>query len=118
MVICGIGAGFINVPLASTAVAVVEPARAGLVRPDLPRADLHAILLAQELVEREPQCVHDPREHRQRRHVRALLDRRQIRHRDPRLVGDLGERAAERDAPVAQPGADAPSEGVPAAARR
>jgi hypothetical protein len=30
LAIAGIGAGFINVPLASTAVAVVEPARAGM----------------------------------------------------------------------------------------
>jgi predicted MFS family arabinose efflux permease len=30
MIISGVGAGFINVPLASTAVAVVEPARAGM----------------------------------------------------------------------------------------
>jgi EmrB/QacA subfamily drug resistance transporter len=30
MVLAGVGAGFINVPLASTAVAVVEPARAGM----------------------------------------------------------------------------------------
>jgi predicted MFS family arabinose efflux permease len=30
LIVAGIGAGFINVPLASTAVAVVEPARAGM----------------------------------------------------------------------------------------
>ncbi len=30
MIVAGVGAGFINVPLASTAVAVVEPARAGM----------------------------------------------------------------------------------------
>jgi EmrB/QacA subfamily drug resistance transporter len=30
MIVCGVGAGLVNVPLASTAVAVVEPARAGM----------------------------------------------------------------------------------------
>jgi EmrB/QacA subfamily drug resistance transporter len=30
MIVSGVGAGFVNVPLASTAVAVVEPARAGM----------------------------------------------------------------------------------------
>jgi EmrB/QacA subfamily drug resistance transporter len=30
LIVCGVGAGLINVPLASTAVAVVEPARAGM----------------------------------------------------------------------------------------
>jgi MFS family permease len=30
MIVCGIGAGLVNVPLASTAVAVVEPERAGM----------------------------------------------------------------------------------------
>jgi EmrB/QacA subfamily drug resistance transporter len=30
MIVCGIGAGLVNVPLASTAVGVVEPARAGM----------------------------------------------------------------------------------------
>jgi len=30
MIVAGVGAGLVNVPLASTAVAVVEPARAGM----------------------------------------------------------------------------------------
>jgi hypothetical protein len=30
MIVSGVGAGLVNVPLASTAVAVVEPARAGM----------------------------------------------------------------------------------------
>jgi hypothetical protein len=31
MILAGVGAGLVNVPLVSTAVGVVEPARAGMV---------------------------------------------------------------------------------------
>jgi hypothetical protein len=82
----------------------LEGAGAVAVAGQVPSADVQAVLVAQQLVQREPQGVDQPRQHRQRRHVGALLDRGQVGTRT--APPPRPRRPACGRAPGAGPGAE------------
>jgi hypothetical protein len=94
---------------------VVELVRARRVR-ELAGAHLRPVLVLEQLVQRQPKGVHEPRQHGQRRHVRPVLDGGEIRGRQVGLASDVGERPAEREPAFTQAAAEPGCER--AAARR